>query len=322
VCRVPCGGPGTRPQHLIEPLGLGHTVSLAEEAIVFRTAVGHVDGEGNNTAEQRVAALWQLPRATAPAGATPCSTARDLLAWARFHRSGGLAQDGTRVLSAASAAAMREPQIALPGLDDGFPHESWGLGWSLAEYQGGRVFGHGGSTIGQVATLEIAEDSDVAFAVLTNGGAPSRLFHAVSSRVLGELAGIEVPPLPVPPNPPIEIDPRRFVGRYQNVGVYYDVTQDPDGGLSVELGPRGALVDQLEEEPRTYRMTGFSPSVLITGEPENGTHWRLAFPEADADGRATSVFGGIRIALRVDEADDADEADQVGEADDGGDAAA
>jgi CubicO group peptidase (beta-lactamase class C family) len=274
-------------------------VTLAEEAIVFRAAVGHVDGEGNNTAEQRVATLWQLPRATAPAGATPCSTARDLLEWARFHVSGGLAQDGTRVLSATSAAAMLEPQITLPGVDDDFPHTSWGLGWELTEYKGGRSFGHGGSTIGQVAALEIVPEADVALAVLTNGGAPTRLFHALRTRI----AGIEVPPLPVPPAPPIEIDPRRFVGRYQTVGMYYDVTQDPDGGLTLELGPRGALSEQLDEEPRTYRMTGFSPSVLVTSEPENGAHWRLAFPETDADGRATSVFGGFRIALRVDDAE-------------------
>ncbi len=49
-------------RHVIEPLGLTHTVTLAEEAVMFRTAVGHIDGEGENPAEQRVVSSWQLPR--------------------------------------------------------------------------------------------------------------------------------------------------------------------------------------------------------------------------------------------------------------------
>jgi CubicO group peptidase (beta-lactamase class C family) len=290
-------------KHLIEPLGLGHTVSLAEEAIMFRTAVGHVDGEGGNVAEQRVASLWQLPRSTAPAGATVCASARDLLAWARFHTSGGLAPDGTRVLSAAAATAMREAQTALPAFDAGYPRTSWGLGWELDGFEGGKVFGHGGSTIGQASMLEIAPDSDVAYAVLTNGGSPTRLFNAIRSRVLGELAGIDVPPRPTPPSPAIEIDPRRFIGRYQTAGAYYVISENPDGALQAEFGPRGALKEQFDEEPQTYQMTGYSPSALISSEPQYGEYRRWAFPETDADGRATFLFAGLRIAMRVDDAE-------------------
>ena len=290
-------------KHLIEPLGLEHTATLAEEAIRFRVAVGHVEGEGDNVAEQRVASRWQLPRSTAPAGATPCSTTRDLLAWAKFHLSGGLAQDGTRLLSAASAAAMLETQVVLPAFDENFPHTSWGLGWSLTEFKGGRLFGHSGGTIGQTAMLEIAPETGVAYALLTNGGAPVRLIQAIRTRVFADLAGIEIPPRRTPPTPPIEIDPHRFIGRYQDVGAYYDVRQEPDGTLVIETGLRGALREQLEEEPKTYRMTGYSPSVLITSEPKNGIHGRWAFPETDANGRATSMFDGTRVAVRVDDAE-------------------
>jgi CubicO group peptidase (beta-lactamase class C family) len=288
--------------HLIKPLGLAHTVSLAEEAIMFRTAVGHVDGEGGNTAEQRLAPAWQLPRATAPAGATLCASARDLVAWAMFHVSGGLAPDGTRLLGSASAAAMRETQTPLPPFDDDDPHHSWGLGWQLTEFENGRIFGHSGSTIGQAAMLEIAPELAVTYALLTNGGAPTRMFHAIRTRVFGALAGIDVPPRPTPPSLSIELDPDRFIGRYQNAGSYYVVKQSVDGGLETEIGSRGALREQLQQEPKTFRMTGFSPSALITGEPENGAHWRLAFPETGTDGRATAVFTGSRLARRVDDA--------------------
>ena len=139
----------------------------------------------------------------------------------------------------------------------------------------------------------------MAYALLTNGGAPMRLIHAIRTLVLGELAGIEVPPRSTPPSRPIEIAPRRFVGRYQNAGSYLDVRQGADGGLVTEIGLRGTLAEQVGREPATYRMTGYSSSSLITSEPENGAHWRLAFSELDADGRATSVFDGSRVALRV-----------------------
>jgi len=288
-------------KHLIEPLGLAHTVTLAEEAIMFRAAVGHVDGEGENVAEQRVAPSWQSPRSCAPAGATPCASARDLVDWAGFHLSGGLAPDGTRVLSAESAAAMLEAQTVLPDFGEDVASTAWGLGWELTELKGGRVFGHAGGTLGQASLLEVAPDSGVAFAVLTNGGEPTRLMHAVRSRVFGESAGIEVLRLPEPPSPAIEVDPRRFVGRYQTVGAYYDVKQDAEGGLVVEIGLRGALQEIRKEEPTTHRLTGFSPTVLIQREPARGVSWRLAFPEADADGRAPYMYPGVRAAIRVDD---------------------
>ena len=289
-------------KHLIEPLGLAHTVTLAEEAIMFRAAVGHVDGEGENTAEQRVAPWWQFPRAGAPAGATQCASARDLVEWAGFHLGGGLAPDGTRVLSAESVAAMLAPQTVLPAFDeDGASTCSWGLGWELYELKGGRVFGHSGGTLGQASLLEVAPDSGVAFAVLTNGGAPARLIHAVRSRVLGGLAGIEVPPLPEPPSPAIEVDPRRFVGRYQTVGAYYDIKQDAEGGLVVEIGSRGALPGMGKQEPKTRRLIGFSPTVLIGRHPGQRVFWRMAFPEVGADGRAPYLYLGVRAAIRVDD---------------------
>ena len=140
-------------RHLIEPLGLTHTVSLPEEAIMFRTAVGHVGAADGDTAGPRVAPAWQLPRAMAPAGAALCASARDLVEWAEFHLRGGVAANGARLLGAESAAAMCRAQTVLPEFDDGFPHHSWGLGWQLSEFDGGRVFGHSGGTIGQTAML-------------------------------------------------------------------------------------------------------------------------------------------------------------------------
>lgn len=196
---------------------------------------------------------------------------------------------------------MRNAQVALPGFDDGFPRYSRGLGWGLTEYEGGRVFGHDGYTSGQLSRLVIAPEAKIVIAVLTNSAASIRLMDAVRDRVLKELTNIEVPPPPSPPNPAIEIDPRRFIGRYHTASAYYEVKQDALGDLTAEWG----VLEPQEEanvKPKAYRMSGFSPSVLISSESPNGIPVRLAFPETDADGRATFVFNGSRVALRVDNA--------------------
>jgi len=50
--------------------------------------------------------MWGIFRSTGPAGLIH-ATARQVLAFARLHLDGGLAPDGSRVLSPESTAAMR-----------------------------------------------------------------------------------------------------------------------------------------------------------------------------------------------------------------------
>src|SRR5215472_16257833 len=85
-------------ERIIAPLGLERTITLPEEALLHRTAVGHVS-EG--TEEPSRAPVWMLPRSLGPAGLIG-STAADLLEFARMHLTGGVGPDGTRLLSAAS----------------------------------------------------------------------------------------------------------------------------------------------------------------------------------------------------------------------------
>ena len=110
-------------ERLFTPLGLDHTVTLPEEALLFGTAVGHVEGEDQ---QQKVAPVWTLPRAVGPAGLITARAA-DVLAFARMHLAAGLAPDGSRILSEASAVAMAAHQVDLP--EKHLLGDSWGLGW-------------------------------------------------------------------------------------------------------------------------------------------------------------------------------------------------
>ncbi len=82
-------------ERLVGPLGMTHTGTLPEEALLHRAAVGHVS---ETAPSPRGAAAWALPRALGPAGLVN-STRADVLAFARMHLTGGLAPDGTRILS-------------------------------------------------------------------------------------------------------------------------------------------------------------------------------------------------------------------------------
>ncbi len=177
---------------LFTPLGLSHTVTLPEEALLHAAAVGHVDDEG----QQQVAPVWCLPRSVGPAGLI-VSTAADVLAFARLHLAGGLAADGTRILSEDGAAAMASRQADLP--DPYILGDSWGLGWIRFGWDGHRLLGHDGNTIGQAAFLRLLPEQGLAVTLLTNGGQTRDLYEDLLREVFEEVAGVRMPHPLTPP---------------------------------------------------------------------------------------------------------------------------
>ena len=177
--------------HLAGPLGIQELAFCADEALRFRTAIGH--GRPSPEAAQRPLKAWAvMPPSNPAAGNQLAMSARGLIAFARMHLADGLAPDGTRVLSKASARAMRERQIDHPAAI-GAP-SGQGLGWMLSRRPG--VVEHGGDTIGVAAMLRTVPESGVAIAVLTNGGAGGPLINELIDSLLGDLAAI--PPAPQP----------------------------------------------------------------------------------------------------------------------------
>jgi CubicO group peptidase (beta-lactamase class C family) len=77
-------------------------VTLPEEAIMHRAATGHRAHPHQGEPVRQ----WGLPRSLGPAAGI-CSSARDVLAFARMHVDGGVTADGTRVLSQESVSGMR-----------------------------------------------------------------------------------------------------------------------------------------------------------------------------------------------------------------------
>lgn len=276
-------------EHLFAPLGLTHAATSANEAILFRAAVGHI--EVGPDEDPQPAPVWSLPRSHAPFGSMLSMRARDLLAFARMHICGGVAADGTTVLSAASVKAMQEPQAKLPQVAT--MGDRRGLGWEMFDWPGGAVIGHDGRTIGQSAFLRIVPEGDVAIALLTNGGDGIAMYTQVYRHLLGELAGVEMPAMPVPSAEPAPIDASRYVGTYSCDAANMIVTQDQDGRVWVDQVPKG--VAEMLGPPERHELVRLDGDTFVTADPGHGLHRPHVFVGNDDNGRSLYLHTGRAI---------------------------
>ncbi|GAB3157781.1 serine hydrolase [Amycolatopsis stemonae] len=240
-------------ERLFTPLGLTRTGTLPEEALLHRAAVGHVaPGDG----EPQPAPVWGLPRSAGPAGLITASTA-DVLAFARLHLTGGLGPDGSRLLSAESAAAMTEAQAEMPDKDT--LGDSWGLGWIRFAWDGHRLIGHDGNTIGQSAFLRILPEQDLAVTLLTNGGSAHDLYEELYSEIFAELAGVAMPSPLEPPVPAPAVDATEFLGVYERESVRIEVLER-DEKLWLRTTVTGALAELMPETTTEDELVPIGPN--------------------------------------------------------------
>lgn len=241
-------------QRLCGPLGLTGTVTLPEDVLRFPAAMGHLGEPGQ---DPQPAPAWNmLPRSAGPYGGVLCATAADLARLARMHLDGGMAPDGTRVLSTESVAAMQRRVVDSPDKWT-VSADGWGLGWTLYDWNGIPGFGHDGATIGQYGFLRVVPEAGVAVVLLTNGGGSRMLYTDLLRELLGELAGVQMPDAFAPAAVPPVVDIAPFTGTYRREGVAITVTERDGAGYLVY-----EFVDG---------MAGLSPAMEMTLIPVSGT---------------------------------------------------
>ncbi|HKY91998.1 MAG TPA: serine hydrolase [Nevskiaceae bacterium] len=279
-------------ERLLKPLGLDSAGTLPEEAILHAAAVGHVVPPGATA--PIVTPAWDMPRGAAPAGRLH-STAAHQLAFARLHLAGGVAPDGTRLLSEASVVAMQKPHVAIP--DRWSLGDHWGLGWILAQWGDQPVYGHDGATLGQAACLRILPKAGVVICLLMNGGrGPVQLFRELAGEIAPALAGVSPPTLPTP-TPGLRVDPRRYVGTYSRVGC--DVTvAEQDDGLAFTLQFTGDMARLLTPTPETGALVPHSEEVFLATLPSRPEPVPVVLFERD--GTRYCHFSGRTAPKRVD----------------------
>ncbi len=231
---------------LVNPLGLTQTVTLPEEAIFHRTAVGHRD----HPRESEPVSTWALPRSVAPVGLINASV-HDILTFARLHLDGGLTEGGDRLLSEASVAAMQQAQHSIPSIEG--RGDAVGLAWRLNEWGGRRIVGHDGGTIGQLAYLRVDPEARLAVCLLTNSSMSETLYQRLFAEIFGEYVAVTPPPEPRPSTDVVTADLSQHVGRYERTSLRYDVSLD-DGSLRAVVTVTGALAALDDEGPYHYQL--------------------------------------------------------------------
>jgi CubicO group peptidase (beta-lactamase class C family) len=285
---------------LAEPLGISELAFSADEALAFRTAIGHA--RPTPDAAQQPLRVWAvMPPSNPAAGNQLAMSTRGLLAFARMHLTDGLAQDGTRVLSQQSVRAMRERQVDHPAAV-GAP-SGQGLGWMLPNRP--RVVEHGGDTIGVAALLRMVPHAGVAVAMLTNGGTVGPLIDELVEPLLGDISGVAAAPgLPSPHTEALPSDLTRYLGRYETRTHLYDVTLAEDGRIQLTQSARNEGLTMYETAaiavaPQRHDVRWVGGDTFMLTDPSGAPLRAIEFFATDANGRAQLLHIG-RIARRSD----------------------
>lgn len=215
-------------ERLFEPLGLQSSVAFAEEVIGHPNSVGHVPNP-EDPDSLMVSPQWGLYRSCGPMGAAVVASAGDVLRFVRLHLDGGLAADGTRLLSAELVAAAQEPQIDL--VDDTVLGESWGLGWILDHVGDVKVIGHDGNSLGQNAFMRVAPEQRFGFCLQTNVESAMLMYRELADWLFEQRLGVTLRQDPAPLDSQVVEDASRYVGTYSREGVALEVAAAEDGSL-------------------------------------------------------------------------------------------
>ena len=220
-------------ERIFQPLGMLHSATLPEEAILHRTSVGHyIHPTSNNLVRTSLA---YFPLSMAPCGTTLMTSASDLLTFARAHLSQGIGPNGARILTKRSAELMR--RVTVSNRSRGYTYIDMGLGWMCSE---DGLLAHLGGGPGISAALYAYPPKDFAAVILTNADYGIALANDFLKPWLRELGAPE--PMGVlavtTPRARVAFDPKRYLGTYEEAMKEYFVTDD---GAGMKLSYRGKI---------------------------------------------------------------------------------
>jgi len=180
-------------------------------------------------------------------GASLVASAGDVIRFALLHLDGGVAADGTRLLSADRVAAAQQPQIEL--VDDTVLGEAWGLGWILDHFGDVAVIGHDGNSLGQNAFMRVAPDQRFGFCLQTNVESALSMYRELAAWLFEGQLGVTPRQDPAPLASRVVADAGRYVGTYQREGLAFEVAQAADGSLTASINATHAAAEMQDLPP-------------------------------------------------------------------------
>ena len=294
--------PAAFRRFLSEPLGVDELAFCADEALAFRTAIGHARTSPDGGQQQPLKRWSVMPPSNPAAGNQLAMTARGLIALAGLHLGGGVTAAGARVLSAQNTQAMQVRQIDHPGVAEEV--DGHGLGWFVSSRAG--LIEHSGGSIGVGAKLQLVPERGVAIAMLTNSGDGSGpLTDELLDPLLHDLSGIEAAPklLPPPVAAPIR-NVRRYLGRYETRVALNEVTLDGEGRVWLAVSDQNEALDMataagVPASRHKYELRQLPGDTVMLMDQSGTPRQAAEFLGADATGRARFLHTG-RAAPRTD----------------------
>jgi CubicO group peptidase (beta-lactamase class C family) len=157
-------------ERILVPLGMNRTATTVKE-LPDNSAVPHNESGGMLRALHR----GNVDGAAAAAGLN--SSVTDLSKWIRTQLGRGTFE-GKQIFSPQRSWEMWQPGVVLPISENASKNNptrhfsAYGMGWSLQDYQGRKIIGHGGGLDGMLSYTALIPEENVGFVVLSNNESP------------------------------------------------------------------------------------------------------------------------------------------------------
>lgn len=273
---------------LLTPLGVQTPVTLSDDVIRYRAAVGHV--RNAETGSLETTSIGQMPFSNSPAGSRSFARVGDVLRFARLHLDGGLAADGVRLLPEDLVRSMQDHHFDQPlSLTRG-----QGIGWFLLGTEPELLLTHVGETSGFLSLLLVAPERGFALVSLANAEQGLEANIELALWAGSELVGItaELPGQRAAGTSPPPDDLSPFAGTYRRLGAAIEVAVDGS-----ELVVHTDFEASLGPAPATARLRPISATVF---RDTAGGVFPSEFLDFDEEGRPRYFHSGLRAHRRTE----------------------
>ena len=277
---------------ILRPAKLSQSALLDADVENQVIAAGHIIEERDAGPTVVAPELGSL-RARGPSGPSLAMSMNNLARFGRIFLSGGLSDSGLSIVSKRAIEWMTVPRVSVPTRKYG---DAWCAGPVTGDWNGVRVWGHGGTSPTATSFLYwIPKLQGVVAFVLNTHAAMGAFSEYVFDAILKEAFGFSKPPIDVPDHQLPEANTDRYIGRYEDMGE----------ALEVRSGDRGTLIAHWysKHNPQERRrIRGIQSATLLPlggdrflVQPTNGVDRHrgkvdIAFFGTDDVGRTTNVL--------------------------------
>ena len=170
-------------ERLFKPLGMSSKTSITMLNDEMNTAWPHQEFDG----EVKTIPMRNWDNA-GPAGGVIASVS-DIAQWLRLQLGEPGVHNGNRIISTQQMYEMHRPQVSQRIGNPYGPQSSYGLGFSITDYEGHRRLSHGGATDGMNTTMTMIPELNLGVIVVTNTF--NNYMGAVANTILDYYLGLD-----------------------------------------------------------------------------------------------------------------------------------